>query len=118
MPPPDAGSDDSGDACCSGVVVTIPANMTVLWSEGVVIGPPFPRLYYLDAVREIDERNHVTWTARLPDHAPVVWRGRHTPHWWRTVAMTDEWRTRFVNGKRLTLHPSTCQVLVEEPPYR
>lgn len=94
-----------------------PANMAALRADGVVIGPPDSRLYCLEAAREIDERNCTTWTLDL-GCTPVVWRGRWTPHWWRTVAMTDEWRVRIVDGKRLTLHPSTCQVLVEEPPYR
>ena len=53
----------------------------------------------------------VTWTG-----SRSLWPGLDTVHWWRTEAMTDEFRTMERHGYRLMLHPSNNTCLVERVP--
>jgi len=57
----------------------------------------------------------LTWAATLGG-ITFLWPGRDTVHWWRTEAMTDEFRIMEAHGYRLMLHPSNNTVLVEREP--
>jgi hypothetical protein len=57
----------------------------------------------------------LTWAVTL-EGTTFLWSGLNTPSWWRTEAMTDEFRTMKAHGYRLMLHPSNNTVLVEEEP--
>lgn len=73
-----------------------------------------PTPHTLSAQRAVDGID-LTWAVTL-DGITFLWAGLNTPTWWRTVAMTDEFRAMEVDGYRLMLHPSTNTVLVELAP--
>lgn len=70
--------------------------------------------YTLPAQRAVDGID-LTWAVTL-DGTTFLWPGLDTPHWWRTVAMTDEFRAMKGDGYRLMLHPGNNTVLVERVP--
>ncbi len=54
----------------------------------------------------------LTWAISLGGET-LRWSGRNTPTWWRTAAMTDEFRVLEHRGFRLTLHPGNNTCFVE-----
>lgn len=70
--------------------------------------------YTVKAQRAVDGID-ITWAVTL-DGITFLWPGLDTVHWWRTEAMTDEFRIMERHGYRLMLHPSNNTCLVERVP--
>lgn len=76
---------------------------------------------YTLPVQRVQDGLDLTWAVLVPTNPDgtgitFMWAGRNTPHWWRTKAMTDQFRAMERDGYRLMLHPSNNTVLVEREP--